>query len=88
MEILTKSYIFIIDQIFKIIYVIWNRASFKKINESIASDFDTFGFAQLKISKEDKTSLDLQLENIYRNAISAVDISSRSSHAPPFRFRQ
>ena len=77
---LAKSYIFIIDKIFKIIYVIWNRASFKKINKSIASDFDTFGFARLKISKEDKISLDLQLENIYRNAISAVDFSSRSSH--------
>ena len=80
MSILTKLYIFIIDLIFKIIYVIWNRASFKKINKSIASDFNTFGFFRLKISEDDKIALDHHLENIYRNAISAVDNSSRSSH--------
>ena len=69
------------DKIFRLIYVIWNKASLKKLNKSNGGDFDLTGFKKLNFLEKDKQALDNLLKKIYQNAEASVDFyNGKSAH--------
>ena len=70
-----------IEYALKLMYIFWNKASFTKLKMGKGKELEKYGFSLLKFSEKDKNSLDIILEKIYQNSITAHNFyNGKSAH--------